>query len=90
VTRALDIVDDVERRTLHRVRGYVMAPGDADLSGRALCDADKSLTAAYGFGDADRIPAACLVRPDGYIGYRTAAVDIDALLDHLRLTMRLR
>jgi hypothetical protein len=30
------------------------------------------------------------VRPDGYVSYRTAAVDVDRLLDHLRLTMRLR
>ena len=36
------------------------------------------------------VPAACLVRPDGYVSYRTAAVDVDRLLDHLRLTMRLR
>jgi hypothetical protein len=48
------------------------------------------LRAAYGFGDADLLPAACLVRPDGYLGYRSAAVDIDRLLDRLRLTMRLR
>jgi 2-polyprenyl-6-methoxyphenol hydroxylase-like FAD-dependent oxidoreductase len=90
VTRALEIVDDVERRTLHRVRGYVIARGDADLSGRVLCDANGDLAAAYGFGDADLLPAACLVRPDGYVSFRTAAVDVDRLLDHLRLTMRLR
>jgi hypothetical protein len=28
--------------------------------------------------------------PDGYVSFRTAAVDVDRLLDHLRLTMRLR
>jgi hypothetical protein len=54
-----------------------------------LCDADGNLAAAYGFGDADLLPAACLVRPDGYVSDRTAAVDV-RLLDHLRLTMRLR
>src|ERR1700730_11755676 len=58
------------------------------LSGRVLCDADANLTAAYGFGDADPVPAACLVRPDGYVSYRTAAVDVDRLLDHLRPTIR--
>ncbi len=97
VTRALEIVDDVERRTLQRVRGYIVEgrrrPGgvgapDADLSGRVFCDAGGNLSAAYGFGDADPVPAACLVRPDGYLSYRTAAVDTDRLLDHLRLTMR--
>jgi hypothetical protein len=58
--------------------------------GARVVHADTNLTAAYGFGGADLLPAACLVRPDGYVSYRTAAVDIDRLLDHLRLTMRLR
>lgn len=53
-----------------------------------FCDAGGNLAAAYGFGDADLVPAACLVRPDGYLSYRAAAVDTDRLLDHLRLTMR--
>lgn len=88
VTRALEIVDDVERRTFRRVRGYTLTPDDADLSGRVFCDAGGNLAAAYGFGDADLVPAACLVRPDGYLSYRAAAVDTDRLLDHLRLTMR--
>jgi hypothetical protein len=80
---------NITGRALHPVRGYVIAPGDADLSGRVLCDADGNLAAAYGFGDADLLPAASLVRPDGYVSDRTAAVDV-RLLDHLRLTMRLR
>ena len=67
-TRALEIADDAERRTRHRVRGYVIAPDDADLSGRVFCDADEKLAAAHGFapkqtGSADRVPAARLGVP---------------------------
>lgn len=84
--RALQIATEVEGR----VRGYVVVPAGttADLSGRILADGDGNFAAAYEFGESDATPAAWLVRPDGYVGYRSSAVDVDRLLAHLRLTMR--
>jgi hypothetical protein len=89
VDRGLDIVGEVERRTEQLVRGYVAVPAGCptDLSGRVLTDAGGNLAAAYGFGAAEGSPAACLVRPDGYISDRSPAVDVEQLLGHLRLTM---
>ncbi len=85
VDRALEVIDDVGRRTARQVLGYVIVPGEADLSGPVLRDADGNLAAAYGFSDG----AACLIRPDGYVGYRSASADVGPLLAHLSLTMRL-
>jgi hypothetical protein len=42
--------------------------------------------AAYGFGDGSPAPAAALVRPDGYLSYRSSVVDVGRLLAHLSAT----
>jgi 2-polyprenyl-6-methoxyphenol hydroxylase-like FAD-dependent oxidoreductase len=84
--RALDFIDAVTARTGGRVRGYVVVPAgtSADLSGRVLDDSDENLATAYGFGDADEL---CLIRPDGYLGYRSEGTDVEALVEHLRTVM---
>jgi hypothetical protein len=89
VPAALELVDAVQRRTAAQVRGYVVTPGAGHCSGRVLADADGNLAAAYGFTETGISPAVCLVRPDGYISFRSAAAHIDELIDHISLTLRL-
>jgi hypothetical protein len=89
VPAALELVDAVQRRTAAQVRGYVVTPGAGQCSGRVLADADGNLAAAYGFTETGISPAVCLVRPDGYISFRSAAAHIDELIDHISLTLRL-
>jgi hypothetical protein len=62
------------------------ALADLALFGTTLLDADGNLAAAYGFGDGSPAPAAVLVRPDGYLSYRSSAVDVGRLLAHLSAT----
>ena len=88
---AVDVASEVEGRTGGRVRCRVVLAEDAgvqDISGVSLSDADGKLAAAYGVTDVAE-PAAYLIRPDGYVGYRSAAVDIDHLLAHLGRTLAL-
>jgi 2-polyprenyl-6-methoxyphenol hydroxylase-like FAD-dependent oxidoreductase len=57
----------------------------ADTSGRVLRDAEGAFAAAYGTGSAEA--AAYLIRPDGYVGYRTDAPTAEGILRHLRRTL---
>ena len=85
----LSAVAEVDRRGGGLVRPVIAVPADAaiqDVSGTTVRDADGNLAAAYGFGEASG-PAAFLIRPDGYVSYRTAALDLDRLFDHLTLTL---
>ena len=71
------------------LRAIVAVPAAlADLAvfGTTLVDQDGNLSAAYGFGDASTVPAAALVRSDGYLAYRSSAVDAGRLLAHLAAT----
>jgi hypothetical protein len=54
--------------------------------GATLVDAARNLATAYGFGDAATSPAAYLIRPDGYVSYRSAAIDESRLFAHLEAT----
>ncbi|MEO9222418.1 MAG: hypothetical protein ABI251_11730 [Mycobacteriaceae bacterium] len=58
------------------------------MSGITLQDDEGHLGAAYGFDPAtDGCSAGYLIRPDGYIGYRSSCLEIGELLDALSRTM---
>ena len=85
----LPTLAEVDRRGVGLVRSVIAVPGDttlADVSGVTVRDSDGNLARAYGFGETAG-PAAFLIRPDGYVSYRTAALDVDRLFDHLSLTL---
>jgi 2-polyprenyl-6-methoxyphenol hydroxylase-like FAD-dependent oxidoreductase len=84
------ILEEIERRTGGLVRCTIaVAPGAdlADVSGVTVRDAQGNLAEGYGFA-AEGAPAAFLIRPDGYVGYRTAELDAGRLLEHLALTLK--
>ena len=86
---AMDVAEQLTGRLAGLLRAMVAVPAAlADLAvfGTTLVDADGNLSAAYGFGDGSPVPAAVLVRPDGYLSYRSSAVDVERLLAHLSAT----
>jgi hypothetical protein len=87
--QALDVAEQLTGRLAGHLRAVVAVPAalaDLALFGTTLLDADGNLAAAYGFGDGSPAPAAVLVRPDGYLSYRSSAVDVGRLLAHLSAT----
>jgi hypothetical protein len=83
------VVDDVDARSGGLVRCVIAVSADAEVpgvSGVTVRDADGELAVAYGFGSGSG-SAAYLIRPDGYVSYRTAALDLDRLFEHLALTL---
>ena len=90
-TAAQDLAVELGRLVGGAVRCHVVVAGSAsiaDVSGITLQDDEGNLAAAYGFDSAaDRCPAAYLIRPDGYIGYRSSCLEIGELLDALSRTM---
>ena len=87
VDSARAAISEIEQRTAGLVRGYIVVPAgaEADLSGRVFLDSDGNLARAYGFDGGALAP--CLVRPDGYVGYRSRTLDVDGLFHHLARTM---
>lgn len=88
-SEAMDVAEDVASRSAGRVRAAVLVPAslaDTAVFGATLVDQHGNLAAAYGFGDASTAPAACLVRPDGYVSYRSSRLDIGRLFAHLAAT----
>jgi hypothetical protein len=86
---AMEVAEDVIARSAGRLRAVVVVPeglSDTAVFGATLVDADGNLATAYGFGDAATTPAAYLIRPDGYVSYRSAAVDEGRVLAHLATT----
>ena len=87
------IIATITERTGDRVRCHVIIPTDAasgDVSGVTLVDGENTVLEAYGFlsasdGDQSAVPA-YLIRPDGYISYRSSALDCERLLTHLART----
>jgi 2-polyprenyl-6-methoxyphenol hydroxylase-like FAD-dependent oxidoreductase len=72
-----------------RIRCYVVAAGDVPLtdgSGTILVDSARAFATAYRTG-ASRA-AAFLLRPDGYVSYRSGQPEACAVLGHLRHTLR--
>lgn len=89
---AVDLAESLTHRVAGDLRAVVAVPAaleDEAVFGTTLIDGQANLAAAYGFAAADEVPQACLIRPDGYVSYRSAAVDAGRLVEHLsKTTMR--
>ncbi|MFE3291289.1 FAD-dependent monooxygenase [Rhodococcus sp. NPDC059234] len=86
-TRQRDLAAAVEQRFGPQVRSYVLvAAGLPDASGITLRDN------AGHFADGYRPHglAGYLIRPDGYLGYRSDAITVDGLAEHLAGILRPR
>jgi 2-polyprenyl-6-methoxyphenol hydroxylase-like FAD-dependent oxidoreductase len=86
---AADLVQSLTQRFAGDLRAIVAVPQALEeraVFGTTFVDGEANLAAAYGFGAADEVPEACLIRPDGYVSYRSGAVDAGRLLDHLATT----
>ncbi|MDN5762485.1 MAG: FAD-dependent monooxygenase, partial [Microlunatus sp.] len=69
------------------VRAYIAVPGatpHVNASGHVLADGGGALGAAYGFAPAVSQVQGYLIRPDGYVGYRSSHPAADELVQHLR------
>ena len=79
-----------------RIRCRVIIPSGVtgiDTSGATLADGEGNLARSYGFSTTSTselagVPA-YLIRPDGYVGYRTSALDPGRLRAHLSRTFAL-
>jgi hypothetical protein len=58
----------------------------ADACGSLLRDADHGFAAAYETGDSEAL--AYLIRPDGYVGFRTSKPIADEILAQQRRVLR--
>ncbi|MTD14773.1 pentachlorophenol monooxygenase [Nakamurella sp. YIM 132087] len=84
-----DAAQDV---SIENVRTYVVRPGTIGGSdptrplaaGREIADVHGHLAANYGFGPE---PATVLIRPDGYLSFRSAGIADEAVAHHLLLTV---
>lgn len=77
-----ELVDSARERVHGGLDAYAVAgPGVQDVAGTTptLRDTEGAFTAAYGGPG----PALFLVRPDGYVGFRSNRLDGDGLLDAL-------
>ena len=68
--------------TVPEVRYYILAHAIELPAGHALADAKGEFATAYGTGQLTE--AMYLIRPDGYVGYRSARVTAAALTNALR------
>ena len=70
-----DVAESLEEQLGGAVRGHVIAASGSvvDASGALLVDAADRFAAAYGTAGTAR--AAYLIRPDGYVSYRTDTAD---------------
>lgn len=87
--RAQGVAAEVEAAAARHVEVVISVPASleaAAVAGDTLVDTRGNLSAAYAFADGSDTPAAVLIRPDGYISYRSAAVDAARLLAHLEAT----
>lgn len=87
--RAQDVAAEVSAATRGHVHAVIAVPAAlevAAVAGDTLLDGDGKLAAAYGFADTAEATAAVLIRPDGYLSYRSDAADAGRLLAHLAAT----
>ncbi|WP_303624918.1 FAD-dependent oxidoreductase [Mycolicibacterium arenosum] len=87
--RAQDVAAQVSAATRGHVHAVIAVPASlevAAVAGDTLRDGHGNLSAAYGFGDPVDSPQAVLIRPDGYLSYRSATADATRLLAHLAAT----
>jgi 2-polyprenyl-6-methoxyphenol hydroxylase-like FAD-dependent oxidoreductase len=85
VSSQVQLAEQIHQQLAAYLRCHVIVAAAADLvdaSGLLFRDATGGFAAAYGTGDTT--VAAYLIRPDGYIGFRTSTPTADALLSHLR------
>jgi hypothetical protein len=79
-----ELVEGLRRRSGDRIKAYRILPPDADI--RAAAPLSPTLSDAGGHFQhiyAATAAAAYLVRPDGYVGYRTDVLRWDALAAYL-------
>jgi hypothetical protein len=88
-----DDIKDLEaicKRVLSRFQDYINVsfilpsnskPGTSAQGGKAYTDADDTTHHKYG---ADR-QCLYLIRPDGYVGFRSQPADVESLMEHLKL-----
>ncbi len=74
----------VAAATVPGARCYLIAPHPDPAAGTVLADPDAAFAAAFGTTHLDQ--AAYIVRPDGYIGYRTTRVEPAAVTEALAVT----
>lgn len=87
--QAQDVAAEVSATVSGHVLSVIAVPAAleaAGVAGDTVVDAEATLAAAYGFGESADVPAAVLIRPDGYLSYRSAAVTADRVIAHLRAT----
>ena len=85
VGRQVQLAEQLAQQLAAYLRCHVIVAAAADLvdaSGLLFRDATGGFAAAYGTGDTTA--AAYLIRPDGYISFRTSTPTADSLLSHLR------
>lgn len=87
----IDLAQSIRDRTGGRVRPYVATRDGAggEETGFTFVDSDGHLATAYGFPASidGSAPAAYLIRPDGYVSYRSTALDAVRLFEHLGKTI---
>lgn len=82
VRRRQEILEEVARKDAGLIDGYLVAHGASEAgaaTAAVLLDPDAALHRAYGADD----EMLYLIRPDGYVGYRTAPADAAKLRAYL-------
>jgi hypothetical protein len=83
-THLVSIASWVESQLGDKVRPYIIVadddkPASLDTNGAVLLDPERELHQTYGAG----AESLYLIRPDGYIGFRSQPVEKEALLQYL-------
>ncbi|MDQ2723339.1 MAG: FAD-dependent monooxygenase [Actinomycetota bacterium] len=89
VTAQLQLASVLTNQLDPHLRCYLIAaPGveGLDASGCVFRDTADRFAISYGIGDV--AAGVYLVRPDGYLAFRSSRPAVDVLLDHLRRTLR--
>ncbi|WP_241996886.1 FAD-dependent oxidoreductase [Rhodococcus sp. SMB37] len=68
------------------VRAYTVSPDADPADGRVVRDENGNVTRLYGFAAA---PEAVIVRPDGYVGFRTSEPSMDRLAGYFENIVRI-
>jgi hypothetical protein len=84
-----ELAEQIHQQLADHLRSHVIVAASAslaDASGLVFRDANGGFAGAYATGDTEA--AAHLIRPDGYVGFRTSKPTADGLLAHLRHVVR--
>jgi hypothetical protein len=87
----VSIASWVESQLGDKVRSYIIVassdkPASLDTNGAVLLDPERELHQTYGAG----AESLYLIRPDGYIGFRSQPVEKEPLLQYLSQLFRLK